>query len=117
MKEPAAVPATRSGNGGTGPRTGRSRVRAFAGLALLAVGIICSIPGVPGPGIATIVVALLILSEHYSWAMRALEWIRKKARQTGLPEWPWLHHGARSSRDAGVSGIRSGGDTKTSAEN
>lgn len=69
----------------------KSRIRIVSGLALLASGLICAIPGVPGPGGAMIIVALLILSDHFVWAKKSLNWMRSKARQAGLPNWKWLH--------------------------
>ncbi len=44
-------------------------------------GLILAIPGVPGPGIAVMIVGLVILSPHFDWARRALEWCREKAEQ------------------------------------
>lgn len=57
------------------------------GFLLLAAGLVCAIPVVPGPGIAMIVVALLILSDHLAWARKALEWLRRRSRAAGLPDW------------------------------
>jgi hypothetical protein len=39
-----------------------------------------------------IVFALLILRDHFTWARRALGWIRAKARAAGLQDWEFLHH-------------------------
>jgi len=50
------------------------------------VGLILAIPGVPGPGIPIVVVALVILSERFAWAKRAVEWVRKRAVAMGVPE-------------------------------
>lgn len=69
----------------------KSTLRLAGGLLLLIAGLICAIPIVPGPGIPMIVFALLILSDHFIWAKRVLEWMRRKARETGLPEWHFLH--------------------------
>jgi hypothetical protein len=77
---------TPSGTSSNNRSKPRSRLRVIGGLALLIVGLILAIPGVPGPGILTILVALVILSDHFVWARRALEWVRKKARGMGLPE-------------------------------
>jgi hypothetical protein len=78
----------------------RSRVRVVCGLALLVSGLILAIPGVPGPGIPTMIVGLIILSDHFAWARRALDWLRTKARNAGLPDWKWLQ---RSSCGPGVT--------------
>jgi Putative transmembrane protein (PGPGW) len=75
----------------------KSRFRAVAGFALLIAGLICAIPGVPGPGLPMIVVALLILSDHFTWAKRVLGWVRRKARAAGLPEWAFLDRSERSN--------------------
>ncbi len=50
-----------------------------AGFALLAVGLILALPGVPGPGLAVMVLGLILLAEHFHWARRALDWARRKA--------------------------------------
>ncbi len=51
----------------------------LAGFLLLAVGLILAIPGVPGPGLAVMLVGLILLAEHFHWARRALDWARRKA--------------------------------------
>ena len=65
-------------------------MRLAGGLALLVVGVICSIPGVPGPGILMVIAALLILREHFTWARKAVDrvqsrirWFDRPARATG----------------------------------
>lgn len=57
----------------------RKILRISLGFALLAVGLILSIPLVPGPGIVVIILGLVILSSHFSWARRLLEWAKRKA--------------------------------------
>jgi hypothetical protein len=49
------------------------------GFLLLAVGLLLSLPGVPGPGIAVIILGLVILSDHFHWARRMLDWAKQKA--------------------------------------
>jgi hypothetical protein len=78
----------------------RSRVRVVCGLALLVGGLILAIPAVPGPGIPTMIVGLIILSDRFFWARRALNWLRRKARDAGLPDWKWLQ---RSSCGPGAT--------------
>jgi uncharacterized protein (TIGR02611 family) len=48
------------------------------GFGLLAVGLILSIPGVPGPGFVVILAGLVILARHFHWAKRALAWTKEK---------------------------------------
>ena len=59
----------------------RSRLRMIGGIALLVVGAILALPGVPGPGIALMIAGLVILRDHYEWAARALEWLHKRAER------------------------------------
>jgi hypothetical protein len=62
-----------------------SRVRKFVrisfGFLLLAAGLILSLPGVPGPGIVVMIAGLVILSNHYEWARRLLDWAKEKAER------------------------------------
>lgn len=51
------------------------------GFVLLGVGVILSLPGVPGPGIAVIILGLVILSDHFHWARRLLDWAKQKAQK------------------------------------
>ena len=48
------------------------------GFALLIVGGVLAVPGVPGPGIPLILLGLVLLRERFSWAGRALEWVKAK---------------------------------------
>jgi hypothetical protein len=59
----------------------RKAVRVGAGFFLLFVGLILAIPGVPGPGIAVMIVGLVLLAEHYHWARRLLVWAKRKGEQ------------------------------------
>jgi hypothetical protein len=42
--------------------------RIISGIALLLLGLVFSIPGIPGPGIVLVVLGLGVLSHHFSWA-------------------------------------------------
>jgi uncharacterized protein (TIGR02611 family) len=57
----------------------RRILRISLGFVLLAVGLILSIPFVPGPGIAVIILGLVILSGHFEWAHRLLQFAKRKA--------------------------------------
>jgi hypothetical protein len=48
------------------------------GFCLLAIGLVLAVPGVPGPGILLILVGLLLLQNHFAWAKRSLEWMKRK---------------------------------------
>jgi len=48
------------------------------GFLLILVGLILSIPGIPGPGLVLVVLGLVILSKHFHWARRILEWGKAK---------------------------------------
>lgn len=59
-------------------------VRIGAGFLLLVVGGVLALPGVPGPGILIMLLGLALLSRHFAWAERAIQWIKRKAaRFTG----------------------------------
>lgn len=50
--------------------------RLVVGLALLAVGGVLAIPGVPGPGLVVIFLGLTILSHEFHWARRLRDRMR-----------------------------------------
>jgi uncharacterized membrane protein HdeD (DUF308 family) len=55
--------------------------RVVLGLALLVVGVVLSLPGVPGPGILLVLGGLTVLSGEFVWAERLRdrmhEWYRR----------------------------------------
>jgi xanthosine utilization system XapX-like protein len=53
-------------------------LRIFLGFAALLVGIVLALPLVPGPGIALILLGLVLLSDHFTWAKRLLDWAKRK---------------------------------------
>jgi uncharacterized protein (TIGR02611 family) len=59
----------------------RKIFRAALGFVVLFTGLVLAIPGVPGPGIAVILLGLVILSAHFHWARRSVEWVKRKAEQ------------------------------------
>jgi len=59
----------------------RKIFRTIIGFLVLIIGIILAIPGVPGPGVAVILLGLVILSAHFHWARRSVEWVKRKAEQ------------------------------------
>ena len=59
----------------------RKIFRAALGFVVLFIGLVLSIPGVPGPGLAVILLGLVILSAHFHWARRSVEWVKRKAEQ------------------------------------
>ena len=71
-KESGASPGSGPLSRLTGP------LKIAAGFALLIIGVILSIPGIPGPGIVVIVFGLLLLSERFPSARRLLVWGRAK---------------------------------------
>ncbi len=44
------------------------------GFALIAAGLVMAIPGVPGPGLLIAIGGLALLSEHFHWARRLMNW-------------------------------------------
>jgi hypothetical protein len=69
-------------------------MRLVAGFVLLIIGGVLALPWVPGPGIPVILLGLLLLSNHFAWARRALAWLRERtawARRKmsqGRGKWP-----------------------------
>ena len=53
-------------------------IRIILGFALLIAGIVLSLPGVPGPGIVVVILALSILSRDFHWAERAHTYVHRK---------------------------------------
>ena len=53
-------------------------LRILLGFALLIVGVLLSLPGVPGPGIVVIVFSLGILRQDFSWAKRSHIYFHQK---------------------------------------
>jgi hypothetical protein len=51
--------------------------RIGAGFLLLIVGVVLSLPGVPGPGILIVLLGLALLSRHFAWAESAIQWIKR----------------------------------------
>ena len=56
----------------------RKTLEVVLGFFLIVVGLILAIPGIPGPGLALVALGLVLLSAHYHWARRALEWAKGK---------------------------------------
>ena len=59
----------------------RKILKVGAGFVLLLAGLVLAIPGVPGPGLALILLGLIVLSEHFHWARRSVEWVKRKTEQ------------------------------------
>ncbi|MBM3744559.1 MAG: hypothetical protein FJW34_02035 [Acidobacteria bacterium] len=77
--------------------------KVISGFLLIVVGLILSIPGVPGPGLVLVVLGLVILSKHFHWAGRILEW--GKARFEGAMEKAkGKRHKAKGRSEAGGQG-------------
>ena len=59
-----------------------------AGFALIVLGIVLALPGIPGPGIAIAIGGLAVLATEFEWAERRLEWARDRfegaARRAGV---------------------------------
>jgi len=61
---------------------GKKIARIIAGGVLVAVGLVLSLPGVPGPGIAVIVLGLSVLSADFEFARRWMSRLKDIARRT-----------------------------------
>ncbi|MCS7025684.1 MAG: PGPGW domain-containing protein [Bryobacteraceae bacterium] len=53
-------------------------LRLFSGFTLLVVGFILALPFVPGPGVALMILGLVILGEEFPWARRIVDWGKRK---------------------------------------
>jgi uncharacterized protein (TIGR02611 family) len=60
-------------------------VKILSGFLILIAGIILALPLVPGPGIVLILLGLALLSDHFVWAKRILNWAKQK--------WQHIHPG------------------------
>jgi Putative transmembrane protein (PGPGW) len=56
----------------------RESIRIVSGLALIGIGLILAIPFVPGPGVPLVIAGLVILSPHFRWARRLVDWAKRK---------------------------------------
>ena len=61
----------------------RTILRLTAGFGLLIAGCVLALPGVPGPGIVLILLGLVLLSDHFAWARKALVWTKEKVARLG----------------------------------
>jgi hypothetical protein len=59
----------------------RKHLRICAGFLALLVGAILALPLLPGPGIPLMLVGLALLSDHFTWAKRCLDWAKRKWRR------------------------------------
>ncbi len=59
----------------------RRILKIAGGFLLLGVGLVLSLPGVPGPGLVIAVIGLAMLSEHFHWARRMTNWGKRKLEQ------------------------------------
>ncbi|MDX1983995.1 MAG: PGPGW domain-containing protein [Bryobacteraceae bacterium] len=53
-------------------------VRITIGFILIPVGLVLSIPGIPGPGLAIAFVGLVMLADYFEWARRMVAWTKAK---------------------------------------
>jgi len=51
--------------------------RVAVGLALVAVGVVLALPGVPGPGLPVVFGGLTVLSTEFHWARRLRDHMRR----------------------------------------
>lgn len=56
----------------------RKHLRICAGFLALLAGALLALPLVPGPGIPLMLLGLVLLSDYFIWAKRALDWARRK---------------------------------------
>ena len=65
----------------------RKNLRICAGFLALLAGAILALPLVPGPGIPLMMFGLVLLSDHFPWAKRGLDWAKRKWRNLRA-KWP-----------------------------
>ena len=70
-------------SGPTGLRRTIAAFKLLAGFALIIVGAVLAIPGIPGPGIPIIVIGLFLLSDRFFWAQKALVWVKRRTGGSG----------------------------------
>jgi Putative transmembrane protein (PGPGW) len=66
----------------------RRRLGVVTGFLFVSVGLILAVPGVPGPGIPIVLLGLVILSSHFSWAKTLLDWARQKSNWSRVAKLP-----------------------------
>jgi tellurite resistance protein TerC len=62
-------------------RQGKKLVRLVVGAVLVIAGLALALPGIPGPGIAVVVLGLSILSVDFEFARRLLDRMKESARR------------------------------------
>jgi hypothetical protein len=78
---------------------------ALAGFGLVLMGLLLSIPGVPGPGLLIAFVGLVVLAKEFHWARRLIESLRRRFPRVAASmdsASQWLHRrfsAAHPSRD------------------
>jgi tellurite resistance protein TerC len=60
---------------------GKKIVRIVSGSLLLVVGIALSVPGIPGPGVAVVILGLSVLSTDFEFARRWMTRLKNGARR------------------------------------
>ncbi|HWR54011.1 MAG TPA: PGPGW domain-containing protein [Bryobacteraceae bacterium] len=74
-----------SDTAGSGRISKRARIwngaRIVAGFIVIIVGLLLSLPGIPGPGLAIAVLGLAMLAPHFEWAQRLQDWGKRKLEQ------------------------------------
>jgi hypothetical protein len=53
-------------------------VRITIGFILIPIGLVLSIPGVPGPGLAIAFLGLVMLADYFEWARRMVAWTKAR---------------------------------------
>jgi hypothetical protein len=62
-------------------KQGKRFARVIVGVILIVLGLALSIPGVPGPGIAVIILGLSVLSTEFEFARRWMSQLKNLARR------------------------------------
>ena len=65
-------------------------VKIVGGFAMLAIGLVLAIPGVPGPGIPLVLLGLVSLSNHFAWARRSVAWLKQKTDRLRRKRWSFV---------------------------
>jgi hypothetical protein len=57
-------------------------LRLTVGAVLILVGLLLSLPGIPGPGVLVVILGLSMLSTDVELARRMMEWLKRTSRRT-----------------------------------
>lgn len=75
----------------------KKAARIAVGFILIPIGLVLSIPGIPGPGLAIAFFGLVLLADHFEWARRAVVWCKAKFNKLLHRKEPVADQGSKSN--------------------